>query len=687
MTTPSWANKVNPNPTVHNPPPEKPSVRRYTTKQVGVVGTVIFDLILARVALALGGVNILGLTPFAFLTDWGNALQQKANDAYLNAFAVVDVVAGNPAGTTTTGTLNQVYGAASNINTATNSNTGNIQTTWNQLWEAASNQSTSTNKTIADVKTVSATVRSTAFGASGAASTANQNIDLTWDGIWNGASMGYTRPTGVTSVQTATGNIYYVANDASGRTTTNTGNIQSTWNSIYVGAGGTAPGNKSLSDAQNQLLGLNNTAVGASGNIYATWEEYFLNIYGWRPDTLTSPDFGAATKDTQTTITDLGDRVNDLESNDGGETFSGENISVNFNDYSVGALPNPPWTVNYPSISGGFGSGTLQVNSDKRVAWADSGGSKRRGIAIYNAKQLKTTYHKVSAVFAGWPQQGASNWLVARSNSTGSTCIMARIYINTFLFFWNSGFTVELYSVSNNTVSAIGSSTTTTLGTASSTWTLECGTDTTDNGQNTFRVLVDGKEVINTGVLSGTANGGNYVGFGLESANLLVNFLPAPVSSFTAFDNTPAAYLGCGFTAVKGTSTAYTLTATTDVAAIPAAAWTATPIPATGGLTSSANNVVTATVEGWYAVHVAVKVNDESTNIQVGVLVNDTVTGIAGFANQCATTFVVYAKAGQTIKPAYRMGAAINVNITGGDNKTYWSVAFLNNTRPSNPTK
>jgi hypothetical protein len=86
MTSPDWGSKVNPSATVHLPPPAVKGVQPLTPTQIGAVGQIILDLTLAQVALALGSINILGVQPFASLTDWGYALQDKAKKAYDNAF-------------------------------------------------------------------------------------------------------------------------------------------------------------------------------------------------------------------------------------------------------------------------------------------------------------------------------------------------------------------------------------------------------------------------------------------------------------------------------------------------------------------------------------------------------------------------------------------------------------------------
>lgn len=59
----------------------------FSPQKLQAWGTLIAELIIAQVALALGNISVLGVTPFAFLTQWGHDLQQTASDAYTNANA------------------------------------------------------------------------------------------------------------------------------------------------------------------------------------------------------------------------------------------------------------------------------------------------------------------------------------------------------------------------------------------------------------------------------------------------------------------------------------------------------------------------------------------------------------------------------------------------------------------------
>lgn len=200
--------QVNPTGTIHTPPPSVPAVNRLTGGQIGAFGTIVVDLILAQVAMALGGVDIFGIKPFAFLTDWAAALQQQAVDAYKNSFAVVDVVSGNAVGTTTSGTLNSVYSAAAAVNTTANTGVtnaatanGNVQTTWNNLWDGSKGTTGAANKTASDVKAAVGEVRNTGIAADGKA---QDTIDGVYSAVMGGSYTGmpanYVKPalTGLT---------------------------------------------------------------------------------------------------------------------------------------------------------------------------------------------------------------------------------------------------------------------------------------------------------------------------------------------------------------------------------------------------------------------------------------------------------------------------------------------------------
>ena len=88
-------------PTIHTPPPAAPSpVNAPTPQYIGVIGSVILDLILAQIAIALGNVTVLGQRPFAFLSQWGRDLQERAQKAFENAGIAQDTATNAQKGVT-----------------------------------------------------------------------------------------------------------------------------------------------------------------------------------------------------------------------------------------------------------------------------------------------------------------------------------------------------------------------------------------------------------------------------------------------------------------------------------------------------------------------------------------------------------------------------------------------------------
>lgn len=86
---------------IHQPPPASPpGVAPLSAQRIGIIGSVILDLVLAQIALALGNVTVLGTRPFAFLTEWGRDLQEKASEAYINVFIAQDTATNAQKGVT-----------------------------------------------------------------------------------------------------------------------------------------------------------------------------------------------------------------------------------------------------------------------------------------------------------------------------------------------------------------------------------------------------------------------------------------------------------------------------------------------------------------------------------------------------------------------------------------------------------
>lgn len=262
---------ITPSETVHIPPPEKPAVRRLSQPQAEAILGGAANLILAKVALALGGIDVLGVKPFAFLTKWGQDIQAKARAAFDVATSSQAVANSSEASTAI------AIGQSATTQT-------NVQTTWDTLWEANTGLTATTPKTVTDVKTTQANVRTNATnGATGAVTNAG-NIQSTWNNIYDGTF--YQGVTGsnrsLSDVYNATYYSAYTANGADEQSDTNSGNIQLTWNEIYFAAGGTGPTgtSKSLQDAKDALSGVTDNAATGAEYSQETIDAIYNTTYG-----------------------------------------------------------------------------------------------------------------------------------------------------------------------------------------------------------------------------------------------------------------------------------------------------------------------------------------------------------------------------------------------------------------------
>ena len=87
MTSPSGPASITPNPSIHVPPSTSSPQRGapFSAQQMEAIGTYLVDSLLAKVLLALSGISVFGIHPFAGLATWANNLETAANNALTNA--------------------------------------------------------------------------------------------------------------------------------------------------------------------------------------------------------------------------------------------------------------------------------------------------------------------------------------------------------------------------------------------------------------------------------------------------------------------------------------------------------------------------------------------------------------------------------------------------------------------------
>jgi hypothetical protein len=107
-----------------------------------------------------------------------------------------------------------------------------------------------------------------------------------------------------------------------------------------------------------------------------------------------------------------------------GATFK----SVTFNQYWPGALPSAEFTVTYT------GAGLSNIILAGGVStWTLIAGGDRRGFVTYTAAPTVGDNQRVGITIRSKPAYGASKYVLARANTTGSYCVYARFYTDIFM--------------------------------------------------------------------------------------------------------------------------------------------------------------------------------------------------------------------------------------------------------------
>lgn len=425
----------------------------------------------------------------------------------------------------------------------------------------------------------------------------------------------------------------------------------------------------------------------------------FRGLRGPRSEDSTAEEVYEAAYSTQESVAKVKAQVADLQSKAAAGTFSGVAIAVDFSTLAAASTLPSPWQNTYPSSSyTGYtvsGSGSLGITSG-RAGWVTSTLDNRRAIAIYGTA-TNTNYQLVTAVFATMANSNAPNYIYGRSNLTGTTAVYARFTL----------IACELWAVTGSTHTRMAVDSGGFIG-YQGTYKLECGVGATERR---FRVWQDNKVIIDHTDGSTSTVGNLYTGLAADARTYVFGgqtrqALPVQIAAFSFNDNTPAAVLGSGLR-IGRTSTA-TVTASATVGGampLPASFFGTTPDFATADLTyTAADNKVTASVSGWYLVTVAVRRVPWADTRQVfssAILLNgaeyaighqqwgvDVATATANFTGNRGSSVVsipVYLTKDQYVQAAYvaRNSTEITGNTSGSE--SYFSVVFMNNTKPVQP--
>lgn len=582
---------------------------------------------------------------------------------------------------------------------------GNNQLLWNGLYDASSGTTGSTGKTVTNVATAVTNHRAISVGAQSLASTADgnataagNNVQLTWNNLFD-AHSGTTGSTGktVSNVYTAASGHRGIstgaasaASTADGKAVTAGNNIQDTWNKIFDAFNGTSGSTGQTAATAQAVAAANQTKT--DGTVDGFVNGYRgQSITGW----LTS-DAQAAAASIKTAAANLSTVVAGLQAAAGAGSFSGNSVSVTFTGTS--ATLGSAFTLTHS----GTGDLTYQLVSGK-AQWVGTTATQRKVVGVYNATQTLTDYQKVSMVLGsdigGGTANPSYNYLYGRMNAAGTQYVYAKVGGGQAVVGYNSG----------------AGETPFTGGTASATYypgatvTLTCGLST--SAQKTFALAIDGSYIFGSLVDSGAASvqgaSNRYTGIGSVAATYpgvspgalsTRQSIGASLGGFAFYDNVPPTYKGSAFRASNLTATAMSVTATSALmpnswyAATGANTWSTTDYTYTPGT----NNKLQVAKEGWYYFNIVQGCTNASVSgggrSRLTIWKNGSVHSYGPETNYVNATGsvgasysgMIYLLANEYIQPGYQSSWAHSLWTADTSGlQTYFQVNFVGNTFPT----
>lgn len=637
---------------------ERYAVEAYLYANASVSGSVVFGAVFTRSGLAGSTSSVVTVSPptagqwtllstevvvpagydlaeFLVVTNSPTAATFYLDDVTVRE--ITNAAAAQSSANTAQSTANSASTAATNAqSTANNANTaaGNAQSTANSASTAATNAQTSANTAQSSANTAQSTAN-TAQSTANTASTTASNAQSTANSANTAASNAQNT---ANSANTAASNAQTSANTA------NTG-VQDSRNALAVGLGGLLLGSTNATSSNVQSVG--NT--------------------------------------TRENVASLQAKIAALQSAAANAAYSGVAYSEDFSGYSAGALPFGKWgSVLYTST--GTNTGTVGIETTSgvpRAAWIGQSLDKRRGVVAYQS-QLTSAYQKVGVVLSSTLNVGSKNYIYARGNAALGNAVTAELTVP-------GPFQLATVRILVGTTQ-VGSSTFTYS--PGSTYWLECGYST----ERRHRVLKDNLPILDASEPSALSTlTQRYTGFGLEcnSDPVLFRWEPADVAAFAAYDNVPVATRGSGFRISRTSTVAQAISSGTRTTGVFDAAG---PTVITADLTyNNVNQAVTVSVAGWYLVDVGLRLSaviSGNNTFAAACFRNGSVhgvghqqwgTGISSFGRAAAGSWVVYCNIGDTLQAGYVASTNYSVVGTATGADTYFSIAFLSNTKPVNP--
>jgi hypothetical protein len=434
-----------------------------------------------------------------------------------------------------------------------------------------------------------------------------------------------------------------------------------------------------------------------------------IGLSGLNSDFYSTTDLAEKATSTKNSIAENAAAIAALQVGSSNSSNGGTYAVVNFADRAPFATLGSDFSQTYSLgssatlglVPGYYGTGPSVA------AWSGSPES-RSCVVVYNAAQTITNYQSITMTPVGTPSYDdrgakASSYIFGRMNAAGTSYVYARLTYNT----------AELGCVVSGTPTVWATATGFTFSAATN-YSLICGNASGERvfqllaGSTPVQFLVSGvpqaqyTETTPTSAL-GTLN--RYTGFGGicavgQGRRVGTTYLAAPaaLSAFSMADNTPATYIGSGFVGVN--TSVDTASLTSGTARFDNNWYVLESI--TGDMQYfAADNKLVVSIEGWYAVEIAQRINGGSFGVGSGGIARAALfkngalekiggpssTGGAGALTSISMgpfggSFVVYLKKDEYLQPGYSYyGNAAGTNFLIGDangEQTWWSVSLLN---------
>lgn len=425
------------------------------------------------------------------------------------------------------------------------------------------------------------------------------------------------------------------------------------------------------------------------GGIQQLVNSVVVSLFGWVGELFSHEDAEEALKDASNTISGLTAQVAALIANRNNEAIGGIGRVIAFTEMATGTTFGSDFVHNRSG-----GGGRYEVVTGVGAVWKPKSDSDATDNFRYTALATSSNYQKIWAAYGSAPQRflnnSARNEIHGRKNYEGTEYVFAALEKNKA----EIGCVVE-GSTPGTYVRKVFRTETNFSFKAQSSYALVCGL-LGAGGERVFQLLEDDRAILTAEDDDEESKLGEdyrYVGgLGFARASGLGSNNPGTMWAFAFGDNFPPLVVGSGFRRYRASTSPVTPSSSGDYK-FPADFFD-TPDAITGDMVSStANNRLTVSMDGWYTVTIRIGLNawSSSTMRFAPLLFKNastspyrvgryTVTGDSGPSIMAVFTDV-YLEAGDYVEPGYRLANTIDLTRFVGDasgTETYWSVVLTN---------